>query len=74
MHQFLWITHKLLLQIVLFSLMALSGGNSELVQKPVMQWDNADVMDWLTGLGDWASDQNISRVFLKEVCTYLKRV
>lgn len=47
--------------------MALSGSNGGLVQKPVLQWDNADVMDWLAGLGDWASDQNISRVFLKEV-------
>ena len=49
-------------------LVAVSGGNGQLVQKPVVQWDNADVMDWLTGLGDWASDRNISRVFLKEVC------
>ena len=48
--------------------LALSESGGELVQKPVVQWDNADVMDWLSGLGDWATDQNISRVFLREVC------
>jgi hypothetical protein len=52
---------------VVLLLVALSGNEGQLVQKPVVQWENADVMDWLTGLGDWASDQNISGVFLKEV-------
>lgn len=60
-------TMVILLQAVLFSLVAFSGSNNELVRKPVVQWDNTDVMDWLGGLGDWASDKNISRVFLKEV-------
>lgn len=57
---------QILLQVVII-LVVVSGSNSDFVQKPVVEWDNADVMDWLTGLGDWASDQNISRVFLKEV-------
>ena len=48
-------------------MVAFSEKSSEYVQKPVVQWSNADVMDWLSGLGDWATDQNISRVFLKEV-------
>ena len=44
-----------------------SGNSSEFVQKPVAQWSNADVMAWLEGLGDWASHENISHVFQKEV-------
>ena len=50
-------------------MLALSGSGSEFVQKPVVQWSNADVMAWLEGLGDWALNENISRVFLKEVQT-----
>lgn len=48
-------------------MLAFSGSSSEFVQKPVEQWSNEDVMAWLEGLGDWASNENISRVFLKEV-------
>lgn len=47
--------------------MVYSGSNTDLVQKPVIQWSNADVMEWLEGLGEWATHHNISQVFLKEV-------
>lgn len=52
----------------LFTLVS-SGGSTEFMHKPVSQWDNADVMAWVEGLGNWAS-HNISRIFLKEVLIY----
>ena len=55
------------MQVVLASMLAFSEKANEFVQKPVVEWNNEDVMDWLVGLGDWASDQNITRAFLKEV-------
>ncbi len=48
-------------------MLSFSGSSSEFVQKPVEQWSNSDVMAWLESLGNWASNGNISLVFLKEV-------
>ena len=59
--------HYFRFQVILFSMVVISGSNTYLVQKPVMQWTNADVMEWLEGLGEWATHHNISQVFLKEV-------
>lgn len=58
-----------MLTAVILSVATFSGSTGKFVQRPVMQWTNADVMDWLAGLGDWAADKNISRVFLKERIT-----
>lgn len=47
--------------------LALSGASGEFMRKPVSRWNNADVMAWVGGLGNWAT-QNVSRKFSDEVC------
>lgn len=38
------------------------------MRKPVGQWNQRDVAEWVEGLGSWAS-KNYSDIFLHEVST-----
>lgn len=43
-----------------------SGASGEYMRKPVPQWNNGDVINWLQGLGHW-THSNITQVFIDEV-------
>ena len=47
------------------------GASGEFMRKPVSQWDNGDVLDWTVGLGDWARQANVTRLFQLQVLLYL---
>ena len=45
-----------------------SGASGEYMRKPVAEWSNNDVVEWVRGLGQW-TQPNITQLFIKEVCT-----
>ena len=58
------------LQMIGFSLVfwTWAGAEGEFMRKPVGQWSQRDVAEWVEGLGSWAS-KNYSDIFLHEVST-----
>ena len=45
---------------------AWSGASGEYMRKPVAEWSNSDVVEWVRGLGQW-TQPNITQLFIKEV-------
>ena len=45
---------------------AWSGASGEYMRKPVAEWSNGDVVEWVRGLGQWTAP-NITQLFIKEV-------
>ena len=43
-----------------------SGASGEYMRKPVTEWSNDDVVNWIEGLGQW-THPNISQLFVNEV-------
>ena len=43
-----------------------SGADSEYMRKPVSEWRNSDVVNWVEGLGHWTKP-NVTKIFVNEV-------